>query len=193
MDYQLARDREQHLAYELFRYREDSNEAAFVVVAVDKIYAYESLTFNDTVACEVISRWKVGLKEDMDVWSDVYVLSNNGIVFSCGCKAEIWVTKGLLVKAKENILGLEIIRNQSVGSQEYQVVCTRPDIASTDADMLDGFDRGLQTNVQVFVDLDYTMGRSITVMSRSITWIYDVYWGLEEGNMDKGTLNKVRI
>ncbi|GJU34985.1 hypothetical protein Tco_1183339 [Tanacetum coccineum] len=30
--------------------------------------------------------------------------------FSCGCKAEIWVTKGLLVKAKGNILGWEIIR-----------------------------------------------------------------------------------
>nr|GEY52172.1 zinc finger, CCHC-type [Tanacetum cinerariifolium] len=57
------------------RYREDSNEAAFVVAAVKKIYAHESLTFSDTVACEV--------------------------------------TKGLLVKAKENILGLKIIRDQS--------------------------------------------------------------------------------
>ncbi|GKD24475.1 hypothetical protein Tco_1230689, partial [Tanacetum coccineum] len=36
-------------------------------------------------------------------------------------------------------------------------------------DMLDGFDHGLQTNAQVFVDFDYVMGRSITVMSRSIT------------------------
>ncbi|GJZ68403.1 hypothetical protein Tco_0631643, partial [Tanacetum coccineum] len=50
------------------------------------------------------------------------------------------------------------------GSQEYQVVCTRPDIASAGVDMLDGFDRGLQTNVQVFVDFDYTMGISITSM-----------------------------
>ncbi|GJR08464.1 hypothetical protein Tco_0791116 [Tanacetum coccineum] len=57
----------------------------------------------------------------------------------------------------------------AVGSQEYQVVCTRPDITSSGVDMLDGFDRGLQTNVQVFVDFDYAMGRSITVMSRSIT------------------------
>ncbi|PWA81222.1 Ycf2, chloroplast [Artemisia annua] len=29
------------------RYREDSNEAAFVVAAVEKIYTYESLTFNN--------------------------------------------------------------------------------------------------------------------------------------------------
>lgn len=37
----------------------------------------------------------------------------------------------------------------AVGSQEYQMVCTRPDIASVDVGMLDRFDRGLQTNVQV--------------------------------------------
>ncbi|GJU28659.1 zinc finger, CCHC-type containing protein [Tanacetum coccineum] len=77
--------------------------------------------------------------------------------------------QGLLVKAKGNVLGLEIIRDQGVGSQEYQVVCTRPDITSTGVDMLDGFDRGLQINVQVFVDFNYAMRRSVTVMSRSIT------------------------
>ncbi|GJQ91869.1 retrovirus-related pol polyprotein from transposon TNT 1-94 [Tanacetum coccineum] len=141
MDYHLACDREQHLACELFGYREDSNEAAFEVAAVKKIYAHESLTFNNTVAYEVISKWKAGLKDDMDARSNVYVLNNgckkcsddsNGyyweytpgmfihlflyiddMVFSCRCKAEIWATKGLLVKAKGNVLGLEIIRDQS--------------------------------------------------------------------------------
>ncbi|GJT58130.1 hypothetical protein Tco_0993184 [Tanacetum coccineum] len=175
--YHPARDREQHSAWELFSYREDSNEAAFAVAAVEKIYAHESLTFNNTGACEVISKWKAGLKDDMDAWLDVYVLSNgykkcsddndvyyweytpgmfihlflyiDDMVSSCGYKAEIWVTKGLLVKAKGNILGLEIIRDHSpgdcdvekngkwsciyaVGSQEYQMVCTRLDIASVD-------------------------------------------------------------
>ncbi|GJU22831.1 hypothetical protein Tco_1156173, partial [Tanacetum coccineum] len=48
-----------------FKYREDSNEAAFAVAAVDKIYTHESLTFNNTLACEVISKWKFGLKDDM--------------------------------------------------------------------------------------------------------------------------------
>ncbi|GJW02253.1 RNA-directed DNA polymerase, eukaryota [Tanacetum coccineum] len=205
MDYQLARDRDQHLAYELFGYKEDSNEAAFAVATVDKIYAHESLTFNDTVSCEVISKWKAGLKEDMDVQSN----------------AEIWVTKGLLVKAKGNVLGVEIIRDQSgntlrvsqssihneklvqtllkghstlsledslsgdydvekngkwsyiytVGSQEYQMVCTRHDIVSIGMDMLDGFDRGLQTNVQGFVDFNYAMGRSITHMEALSTTV----------------------
>ncbi|GKA33593.1 hypothetical protein Tco_0720022 [Tanacetum coccineum] len=72
----LARDRDQHLTCELFRYRKNSNEAASAVVAVEKIYAHESLTFNNTVAYEVISKWKARLKDDMDAWSDVYVLSN---------------------------------------------------------------------------------------------------------------------
>ncbi|GJU03997.1 hypothetical protein Tco_1114335 [Tanacetum coccineum] len=90
---------EQHLTSELFGYREDSNEAAFVVAAVEKIYAHKSLTFNNTVAYEVISKWKAGLKDDMDARSYMY--------------AEIWATKGLLDKAKGNVLGMEIIRDQS--------------------------------------------------------------------------------
>ncbi|GJR28193.1 hypothetical protein Tco_1104425, partial [Tanacetum coccineum] len=57
----------------------------------------------------------------------------------------------------------------AVGIQEYQMVCTRLDIASTNVGMLDKFDRGLQTDVQVFVDFDYTMGRSITVIAEYIT------------------------
>ncbi|GJR67058.1 transposase family protein [Tanacetum coccineum] len=89
IDYQLARDMEQHLACELCGYREDRKEAAFVLAIVDKIYAHESLTFNDTVACEG------SLSRDCDVekngkWSCIY----------------------------------------AVGSQEYQMVCTRLDVAS---------------------------------------------------------------
>ncbi|GKB35942.1 zinc finger, CCHC-type containing protein [Tanacetum coccineum] len=153
---------------------EDSNEAAFAVAEAEKIYAHESLIFNNTVACE----------------------------------AEIWAIKGLLDKAKGNVLGMEIVRDQSgntlrvsrsrfyngklvqtllegslsgdcdvekngkwsciyaVRSQEYQEVCTRLDIASADVGMLDKFGRGLQTNVQVFVDFDYIMGRSITRLQK---------------------------
>ncbi|GKF76924.1 hypothetical protein Tco_0229394, partial [Tanacetum coccineum] len=44
--YHSARDMEQHSAWELFSYREDSNKAAFAVAAVEKIYAHKSLTFN---------------------------------------------------------------------------------------------------------------------------------------------------
>ncbi|GJS47844.1 hypothetical protein Tco_0597965 [Tanacetum coccineum] len=171
--YHLARNREQHSTYELFSYREDSNEAAFAVVAVDKIYAYESLTFNNTVACEA--------------------------------------TKGLLDKAKGNVLGMEIIRDQSGNtlrvsqSRFYNRKLVQTllgghfilslegslsgdyDVKKNDVGRLNGFDRGLQTYVQVFVDFDYAMGRSITVMGRSITGgVYDTYGGCKGGNWLKG-------
>nr|GEZ43758.1 zinc finger, CCHC-type [Tanacetum cinerariifolium] len=218
--YNLARDRDQHLACGLFGYGKVSNEAAFTVAVVEKVYAHESLTFDNKITCKVISKWKAGLKDDMDGRSDVYVLSDScrkyDMVFSCGCKAEIWATKGLLDKVNGNVLGMEIVRDQSaeiwatkglldkangnvlgmeivrdqsgntlrvsrsrdcdveknskwsciyvVGSQKYQMVCTRLDITSVDVGMLDKFDRGLQTNVQVFVNLDYDMGKSINVM-----------------------------
>ncbi|GKC73438.1 hypothetical protein Tco_1119321 [Tanacetum coccineum] len=132
--------------------------------------------------------------------------------FSCGCKAEIWATKGLLDKAKGNILGMKIVKDQSgntlrgslsgdcdvekngkwsciyaVGSQEYQMVCTRPNIALADVGMLDGFDRGLQIYVQVFLDFDYAMGRSIT------SSVHDTYGGCKGGYLAKGTRNRVKI
>nr|GEV68833.1 zinc finger, CCHC-type [Tanacetum cinerariifolium] len=141
MDYHSARDREQHSARELFKHRKDINETAFAVAAVEKIYARKSLTFNDAVYCEVISKSKAGLKEDMDARSNVCVLSNgckeskddinnyyweytpgtfihlflyiDVMVFSCGCRVEIWVTNGLLDEANGNILGMEIFRIQS--------------------------------------------------------------------------------
>ncbi|GJU99095.1 hypothetical protein Tco_1328366 [Tanacetum coccineum] len=188
--YHSARDKEQHLAWKLFSYREDSNEAAFVVAAVEKIYAHESLTFNNTVACEVISKWKAVLKDDIDARSDVYVLSNGCRKCSDDIDGYYWE----YTPAKENVLGMEIVRDQSGNtlrvsqSRFYNVKlvqtlleghsilslegslsgdCAVEKNASTGVDMLDGFDRDLQTNVQFFVDFDYAMGRSITVMSRS--------------------------
>ncbi|GJU34665.1 hypothetical protein Tco_1183019 [Tanacetum coccineum] len=63
------------------RYREDSNEDAFRVAVVEKIYAHESLTFNDTV-----------FLKNSDDSHDYY-----------------WK----YAPEKGNILGLEIIRDQS--------------------------------------------------------------------------------
>ncbi|GKB95879.1 hypothetical protein Tco_0982016 [Tanacetum coccineum] len=114
IDYQLARDRDQHLACELSGYREDSNEADFVVVAVEKIYAHESLTFNNRVACEVISKWKARLKDDnKNAPHDVNVLSNGLQEMQRMARRMIWATKGLLDKVKGNVLGMEIVKDQS--------------------------------------------------------------------------------
>ncbi|GKC01460.1 hypothetical protein Tco_0987596 [Tanacetum coccineum] len=106
--YHLARDREQHSTHELFRYRKDNNEATFVVAAVEKIYAHESLAFNDTITCEVISKWKVGLKEDMVAQSVVYVLSNGCRKSSDDNHDYYWE-----YAPANNILGIEIVRDQS--------------------------------------------------------------------------------
>ncbi|GJU77460.1 hypothetical protein Tco_1274530 [Tanacetum coccineum] len=186
--YHSVRDRGQHLAWELFSYRKGNNKAIFVVDVVDKIYAHESLTFNNTVACEVISKWNARLKNDIDARSMCTCLATvarNAVTAAISItgsihQVEIWDTNGLLDKAKGNVLGMKIVMDQSrdcdveknskwsciyaVGSQDYQMVCTRLDIASTDVCMLDKFDHGLQTYVQVFMDFNYTMGRSITVV-----------------------------
>ncbi|GJV29374.1 hypothetical protein Tco_1385822 [Tanacetum coccineum] len=55
---------------------QDLIDYQLALAAMEKIYAHESLNFNNTVACEVISKWKAGLKEDMDARSNVCVLSN---------------------------------------------------------------------------------------------------------------------
>ncbi|GJY04818.1 zinc finger, CCHC-type containing protein [Tanacetum coccineum] len=176
-------------------YREDSNEAAFAVAAVEKIYAHESLTFNNTVAFNGCKK----CSDDIDGYYWEYT------------------------PAKRNILGMEIVRDESgntlrvsqsrfyneklvqtlldghsilslegslsgdcdvekngkwsciyaVGSQEYQMVCTRLDIESADVGMLDKFDRGLQTDVYVFVDFDYAMAvyMTLTEAAKEAIWL----------------------
>ncbi|GKB28536.1 zinc finger, CCHC-type containing protein, partial [Tanacetum coccineum] len=133
------------------QYREDSNEDAFPVAAMEKIYAHESLTFNDTVACEVISKWKAGLKDDMDARSEVL---RSGLPKVCWLKQKeiylVWRSSGIRVG---NLSGDRDVEKNgkwsciyAVGSQEYQMVCTRLDIASADVGMLDKFEHGLQTD-----------------------------------------------
>nr|GFA98191.1 zinc finger, CCHC-type [Tanacetum cinerariifolium] len=56
----------------------------------------------------------------------------------------------------------------AVGSQGYQMVCTRLDIESKDVGMLDKFDHGSQTDVHLWI-FDYVMGRSITIMAAYLT------------------------
>nr|GEY18653.1 transcription factor, MADS-box [Tanacetum cinerariifolium] len=87
MDYQLARNMDQHLACELFRFREDGNEAAFAIAA------------------------KAGLKDDMDARSDVYMLSND--CRKCSDDSDGYYWEYTQDKAKGNVLGMKIIRDQS--------------------------------------------------------------------------------
>ncbi|GKA77107.1 putative reverse transcriptase domain-containing protein [Tanacetum coccineum] len=94
------------------------------LLAVDKIYAHESLTFNNTVACEQP------------------------------------VTTAMAITGSIH----QVLQREVVGSQEYEVVCTRPDIASVDVGMLDGFDRGLQICAGI-------CGLTTPWVDRSLSWV----------------------
>ncbi|GJS35337.1 zinc finger, CCHC-type containing protein [Tanacetum coccineum] len=167
--YHLARDREQHSTHELFSYREDSNEAAFAVAEAEKIYAHESLTFNNTVACEVISKWKAGLKDDMDARSDVYVLSNG--CKKCSDDSDVYYWE--YTPAKGNVLGMEIVRDQSgntlrVSQSRFyngklvQTLLEGHSILSLEGSLSGDCDVEKNDRRTGFVDSDYAMGRSIT-------------------------------
>ncbi|GJR54764.1 zinc finger, CCHC-type containing protein [Tanacetum coccineum] len=144
----------QGVEFEVEPYREDSNEAAFAVAEAEKIYAHESLTFKNTVDCEMI-------------W-----------FFLADARPRSKLPRVYWIKQREMYLGDCVVEKNDkwlylVGSQEYQMVCTRLHIASAYVGMLDKFDHGLQTDVQVFVDFDYAMGRSITVMeaAKEAIWL----------------------
>nr|GEV35689.1 zinc finger, CCHC-type [Tanacetum cinerariifolium] len=126
-------------------YREYINETAFAVAVVEKIYAHESLTFNNTVSFEVISKWKDGLKDDMDAQSDVYMLSNSCRKCSDDSNGHYYgYTPGHSILSLEGGLSgvYDVEKNgkwsciYAVRYQEYQMVCTRLDIASTDVGSL---------------------------------------------------------
>ncbi|GJX79924.1 hypothetical protein Tco_0328073 [Tanacetum coccineum] len=120
-----------------------SKEVAFAVTTVDKIYEHDSLNFSNTVACKVISKWRTGLKDDMDARSDVLFLPDAG---------QDLATRVLLVTAKGNVLGMEIVRDQSgntlrVSQSRYAVgagvsiwSARRLDIALQDVGKLRSYD-----------------------------------------------------
>ncbi|GKB47210.1 hypothetical protein Tco_0897963, partial [Tanacetum coccineum] len=128
---------------------------------------------------------EAGLKDDMDARSDVYVLSNGWR--KCSDNSDDYY----LEYTPGNVFGMKIFRDQSGNTLrvsqsrfyngklvqtllEGHSILSLEGSLSGDCDvekngMLDKFDCGLQTYVQVFVDFYYVMGISITVMGRSIT------------------------
>ncbi|GKE30214.1 NB-ARC domains-containing protein [Tanacetum coccineum] len=69
----FAHDREEWSVQEQLKYRGDSNMHALRVAAVIEEDAYESMTFRDAIACEVIFKWMAAMKKryGYSVW---YVL-----------------------------------------------------------------------------------------------------------------------
>nr|GEZ52083.1 zinc finger, CCHC-type [Tanacetum cinerariifolium] len=178
--------------------KEDNNEAAFAVAVVEKIYAHESLTFNNKVACEVIFKWKAGLKDGMDARSDVYVLNNgcrkcsdDSDGYYQGRLVEIKAVNPRLAPRrrladfcntgyyseytleKENVLCIKIVRDQNgntlrvsqfrfYNEKLVQTLLEGHSILSLEGSLLGDCD--MKKNLQVFMDFDYAMERSITVM-----------------------------
>nr|GEZ20191.1 zinc finger, CCHC-type [Tanacetum cinerariifolium] len=90
-----------------------------------------------------------------------------------GVKDHESVTKGLLVKAKGNVLGLEIIKDQSgntlrvsqsrIHNKKLVQTLLKGHSTLSLEDSLSG-DCDVEKNGYVFVDFDYAMRKSITVM-----------------------------
>nr|GEV75660.1 zinc finger, CCHC-type [Tanacetum cinerariifolium] len=192
--YHLACDREQHSAWELFSYREDSNEAAFAVAAVDKIYAHESLTFDDTVACEaeiwatkglldkemgnVFGMEIVGDQSDNTLRVSQYRLYNEKLVQTLLERHSILSLEGSLSGDCDVEKNGKSSCIYAVGSQAYQMACTRFDIAYADVSMLDKFDRGLQINIPCCKILQQT--RKQTMRNPNLVKKTDTHTQLKE-------------
>nr|GEX12692.1 zinc finger, CCHC-type [Tanacetum cinerariifolium] len=135
--------------------REDINKVAFIVAAVEKIYAHESLTFNNTVACEVIFKWKAGLKDDMDAQSYVYVLSNGCRKSSDDSDGYYWGYIPAKIWYRLYWRDTPYCSLEGSLSGDY-------DVEKNDVGMLDKFDRGLQTDVQHIEALPITKAGYMT-------------------------------
>nr|GEV95464.1 zinc finger, CCHC-type [Tanacetum cinerariifolium] len=173
MDYQLARDKE-HLACELFSYREDSNEDAFAVAVVEDIctrvmcmcsamVAGKEVTTTTTITGNLLDKAKgnvLGMKIVRDQSGNTLrVLQSR---FYNG-KFVQTMLEGHSILSFEGSLSedCDVKKNgkwsciYAVGSQEYHMVCTRLDIASTDVG-------SLKANLQDMEALSTTEARYMT-------------------------------
>nr|GEX18021.1 retrovirus-related Pol polyprotein from transposon TNT 1-94 [Tanacetum cinerariifolium] len=117
-DYQLTRDREPITRTKPLRFQDESNMAAYAFFATEEEDTHEPLTYQEAVACEDSSKWKVVIKEEMDsprknkTWELVDPLAGykarlmahgftqraDDMLIACKSKAEIRSTKSLLKK-----------------------------------------------------------------------------------------------
>ncbi|GJQ94413.1 retrotransposon protein, putative, ty1-copia subclass [Tanacetum coccineum] len=101
-DYQLTQDREPRTRMKPLRFQNGSNMAAYAFVAAEEGDTHEPLTYQEAVACEDSSKWKVAMEEEMDslrknkTWELVYPSAGQKLVSSK------W-----LFKIKEGIEGVQ--------------------------------------------------------------------------------------
>nr|GEY58302.1 zinc finger, CCHC-type [Tanacetum cinerariifolium] len=106
-------------------------------------------------------------------------------------EAVIWATKGLLNNAKGNVFGMKIVRDQS--SNTLRVLQSRFYNEKLVQTLLEGHSiLSLKGSLSGNCNVEKN-GRSITVISSSITRVYDTYKGYKGGYLAKRTRNRVRI
>ncbi|GJX18748.1 hypothetical protein Tco_0221425 [Tanacetum coccineum] len=167
--FELVRDREQHSTCEMFRYREDSNEAAFAVAQAEKIDSHESLTFNDTVTCES-KDYNEKLVQTLLGGHSILSLDDS---LSGDCDVEKsgkWSYK------------------YAVESQVYQGFCTKPGVASVGMGMLDGFVVDYRHTYRKLRSNDDAHNGFVDNWSG----VYDTYRGCKGGYLTEWTLDGVR-
>nr|GEV11308.1 retrotransposon protein, putative, Ty1-copia subclass [Tanacetum cinerariifolium] len=69
-DYQLARDREPRTRTKLLRFRDESNMAAYAFIVAQEEETHEPLTYQEAVAYEDSSKWKLSCHERRDGFSE---------------------------------------------------------------------------------------------------------------------------
>ncbi|GKA39449.1 zinc finger, CCHC-type containing protein [Tanacetum coccineum] len=159
MDYQLARDREQHLASMV-----EGNTVATVMAITGSIHQATKV-LPDKAKENVL-----GMKIVRDHSGNTLRVSQsrfyNGKLVQTLLKGSLSGDCDVKKNGKWSCI-------YAVGSQEDQMVCTRLDIASADVGMLDKFDRGLQTDVRVFVDFNYAMAAymTLTEAAKEAIWL----------------------
>ncbi|GKC01636.1 hypothetical protein Tco_0987772 [Tanacetum coccineum] len=119
------------------------------------------------------------------------------IVFLADARLRSWLPRVCWIKAKGNVLGMEIVRDHSgntlrVSQSRFyngklvQTLLEGHFILSLEGSLSEDCDVEKNDKRTSLVDSDYVMGRSITR-------VYDTYSGCKGGYLAKGTRNRVRI
>ncbi|GJY29846.1 hypothetical protein Tco_0405613 [Tanacetum coccineum] len=163
IDYHSTRDREQNSARGRFMYREDSNVYAFVVVEVKKIYAHDSLTFNDTGKQR---RFLVALQVIVEGFRDRDVEKMSKVPYANAVGSLMY----LMVCTRPDIMyAVSVVSRYLVNPDKNHWEAVKRILrylrGTANVGLVYGTDRGNHVDVTSFVDLDYAKdldkGRSI--------------------------------
>ncbi|GJR34941.1 retrotransposon protein, putative, ty1-copia subclass [Tanacetum coccineum] len=161
-DYQLVRDRDPRTKTKPLRFRDESNMVSYTFVATEEEDTHEPLTYQESVACEDSSKWKVAINEEMDslrknkTWELVDHPAGQKLE---SCK---W-----LFKIKEGIKGVQKPRHTSI-----QVIYALTACKDYELDQLDVKTAFLHKNLEEVIymrqPLAYVQGNNVCLLKKSL-------------------------